>query len=220
MFSLPSQPKVLVEPFAGGGIISLTAAFEHLADSVIMVELDDQIAAVWQTILAGDAQCPSQAPHCKLVLNNSERKQPIRAMDWLQKCKDVAQRIGANPPFPAANAINEIESNDVRLLVKLIESGIHEQSIVGEEVGIGGEGASEEIPVGKKFLTANLTEPFRKTNFFGIEIPFGPLIHTWTDLELVAARPVNDVRSELTFKGGPNSIWKIEYKWPNAPASL
>jgi site-specific DNA-adenine methylase len=56
MFSLPSQPKVLVEPFAGGGIISLTAAFEHLADSVVMVELDDQIAAVWQTILAGDAQ--------------------------------------------------------------------------------------------------------------------------------------------------------------------
>ena len=54
MFSLPSQPKVLVEPFAGGGIISLTAVFEHLADSVIMVELDDQIAAVWQTILAGD----------------------------------------------------------------------------------------------------------------------------------------------------------------------
>src|SRR5450432_1215893 len=56
MMSLPSQPATFVEPFAGGGIISLTAAFEHLADSVIMVELDEQIAAVWQTILAGDAQ--------------------------------------------------------------------------------------------------------------------------------------------------------------------
>ncbi|HEY5041819.1 MAG TPA: DNA adenine methylase [Verrucomicrobiae bacterium] len=54
--SLPSQPATFIEPFAGGGIISLTAAFEHLADSVIMVELDEQIAAVWQTILAGDAQ--------------------------------------------------------------------------------------------------------------------------------------------------------------------
>lgn len=56
MFSLPSQPKVLVEPFAGGGIISLTAAFESLADKVVMVELDEQIAAVWQTILGGDAK--------------------------------------------------------------------------------------------------------------------------------------------------------------------
>ncbi|MBI5774087.1 MAG: DNA adenine methylase [Verrucomicrobia bacterium] len=56
MMSLSSQPATFVEPFAGGGIISLTAAFEQLADLVVMVELDDQIAAVWQTILAGEAQ--------------------------------------------------------------------------------------------------------------------------------------------------------------------
>jgi len=56
MMSLPRKPSTFVEPFAGGGIISLTAAFEQLAHSVVMVELDDQIAAVWQTILAGDAQ--------------------------------------------------------------------------------------------------------------------------------------------------------------------
>jgi DNA adenine methylase len=55
MFSLPSEPKVLVEPFTGGGIISLTAAFEWLADKVVMVELDKQIAAVWETILTGEA---------------------------------------------------------------------------------------------------------------------------------------------------------------------
>src|SRR6266700_2263002 len=56
MMSLSSRPKVLVEPFAGGGIISLTAAFERLADRVIMVELDEQIAAVWETLLGGDAK--------------------------------------------------------------------------------------------------------------------------------------------------------------------
>jgi DNA adenine methylase len=54
--SLPSRPSVLIEPFAGGGIISLTAAFERLADHVVMVELDEQIAAVWKTILDGDAE--------------------------------------------------------------------------------------------------------------------------------------------------------------------
>ena len=56
MMSLPKQPTVLVEPFAGGGIISLTTAFEQLADRVVMVELDEQIAAVWKTILGGDAE--------------------------------------------------------------------------------------------------------------------------------------------------------------------
>jgi len=56
MMSLPNQPTTLVEPFAGGGIISLTAAFEQLVDCVVMVELDDDIAAVWQAIFAGDAE--------------------------------------------------------------------------------------------------------------------------------------------------------------------
>lgn len=56
MMSLPNQPKVFVEPFTGGGIISLTAAFENLADRVVMVELDKQIAAVWETIFGGDAK--------------------------------------------------------------------------------------------------------------------------------------------------------------------
>jgi DNA adenine methylase len=41
----------LIEPFAGGGIVGLTAAFEDLAAKVRMVELDPDVAAVWQTIL-------------------------------------------------------------------------------------------------------------------------------------------------------------------------
>lgn len=48
-------PSVLVEPFAGGGIVGLTAAFEGLAKKVILVELDEDVGAVWQTILGSDA---------------------------------------------------------------------------------------------------------------------------------------------------------------------
>ena len=46
--------KKLIEPFAGGGIVSLTAAFENLADKIIMVELDQEVAAVWEVIINGD----------------------------------------------------------------------------------------------------------------------------------------------------------------------
>lgn len=46
----------LIEPFAGGAIVSLTAAFEKLADQIIMVEMDEEIAAVWQIILNGKNQ--------------------------------------------------------------------------------------------------------------------------------------------------------------------
>jgi len=50
------KPAELIEPFAGGGIIALTVAAENLAKHVTMVELDDEIAAVWQTILGKEAK--------------------------------------------------------------------------------------------------------------------------------------------------------------------
>jgi len=52
--SMNHRPSVLVEPFAGGGIISLTAIFERLVDTVVMVELDDDVASVWKAITEGD----------------------------------------------------------------------------------------------------------------------------------------------------------------------
>ncbi|MBI5877248.1 MAG: DNA adenine methylase [Chloroflexi bacterium] len=48
------RPRNFVEPFAGGAIVGLTVAFENLADRVVLVELDDQVAAVWQTIIETD----------------------------------------------------------------------------------------------------------------------------------------------------------------------
>jgi len=50
------KPRILVEPFAGGGIISLTALFENLVERAVMVELDDEIAAVWESVVNGDAE--------------------------------------------------------------------------------------------------------------------------------------------------------------------
>ena len=49
--SLPYHPNNFIEPFAGGGIVSLTVAAENLAGHVTMVELDEQVAAVWQTVI-------------------------------------------------------------------------------------------------------------------------------------------------------------------------
>jgi len=49
-----SDKKTLVEPFAGGGIVSLTAVFEGLANRATMIELDREVAAVWEVIINGD----------------------------------------------------------------------------------------------------------------------------------------------------------------------
>lgn len=50
LVSLP-KPNCFIEPFAGGAIVGLTVAFEKYADKVILVEKDEQVAAVWRTII-------------------------------------------------------------------------------------------------------------------------------------------------------------------------
>lgn len=48
------KPKMLIEPFTGGGIISLTALFENDVNRVVMVELDEDVSAVWQCVVSGN----------------------------------------------------------------------------------------------------------------------------------------------------------------------
>ena len=48
------RPKLLCEPFGGGGIIGLTCAAEKLSSKVHINELDPIVAAVWHTILSVD----------------------------------------------------------------------------------------------------------------------------------------------------------------------
>src|SRR5262245_40170631 len=52
--SLPHTPSVLVEPFAGGAIVGLTAAFEELAERVVLVERDEDVGAAWETFFGDD----------------------------------------------------------------------------------------------------------------------------------------------------------------------
>lgn len=54
--SRPQTIEELIEPFAGGGIVGLTAAFEGLARKVTLIEMDPDVAAVWGTILGKRAE--------------------------------------------------------------------------------------------------------------------------------------------------------------------
>ena len=89
--SLPQKPSELIEPFTGGGIIGLTVAFEDLARRVTMVELDADVAAVWQTVLGGDASWLAEkiagfaiTPECvQAELERTPRSTPERAFQTL-----------------------------------------------------------------------------------------------------------------------------------------
>jgi DNA adenine methylase len=91
--SLPNKPKLLLEPFAGGGIVSLTVGFEQLAEHVCLVERDEDVAAVWQTILSTDVKWLAKRivefqltlEHAKEVMNSQPSSTRQRAFRTILK---------------------------------------------------------------------------------------------------------------------------------------
>jgi len=49
--SLDQRPELLIEPFGGGAIVSLTAVMEDLVDRCLLAELDPDVAAFWKAAL-------------------------------------------------------------------------------------------------------------------------------------------------------------------------
>jgi DNA adenine methylase len=52
----PLRPRILVEPFAGGANISLSAVHDRLVDEAAFGEIDLDVAATWRSILNGHSQ--------------------------------------------------------------------------------------------------------------------------------------------------------------------
>ena len=49
--TIDPKPDLLIEPFAGGATVSLTAVMEHFAHRSIMAELDNGVACFWKATL-------------------------------------------------------------------------------------------------------------------------------------------------------------------------
>ena len=86
MRSKKNKPRFLIEPFAGGGIISLTAVFENLANQAVLVEKDENVAAVWQVILEKDYEkLASEILNFDLTFKNVQKILESRAESIYQK---------------------------------------------------------------------------------------------------------------------------------------
>lgn len=96
LYSLAERPKVFVEPFCGGGIVSLSVATEKLAERVVMVELDDDVAAVWKTCLSDEAAWLAQ-----------------RILDFEFTAKNVADVVRHEAATPKEHAFKTILRNRV-----------------------------------------------------------------------------------------------------------
>ena len=71
---LATDCDVLVEPFAGGGIVSLTALNENYIDRALLCEIDPEVASVWLTIVSEDVEwLTEQIMDFDITLDNVRR---------------------------------------------------------------------------------------------------------------------------------------------------
>lgn len=88
--------RELIEPFVGGGIVSLTAAFERLAAHITMVEKDEEVAAVWEIILNGKNKWLADKIYSFSLTHdnvNAELRNPDKKLEDIAFCTILKNRI-------------------------------------------------------------------------------------------------------------------------------
>ncbi len=68
------KPGLLIEPFAGGAIVSLTAVMEHLVERCLLAELDHDVAAFWHAALRQGREL------CDLIYRFEPTRQDVEAL--------------------------------------------------------------------------------------------------------------------------------------------
>jgi len=100
MQSRSTPPARLIEPFAGGAIVSLTAGFERLARHVIFCEKDPDVSAVWRVLLNGESEwLASKILGYDLTITNVQRTlasnpRSVRELAFRAILKNRVQRGG------------------------------------------------------------------------------------------------------------------------------
>lgn len=106
--SLGNRPDLLIEPFAGGGSVSLTAAAEGLAARVLMGELDPNVAAVWTVLIDGDAETLA------------------RTIESFHLCETTVRAALAEPP----------QSDVDRAFQTILRNRVHRGGIMASRAGL------------------------------------------------------------------------------------
>jgi hypothetical protein len=141
------------------------------------------------------------------------RKLARAAIDWIDRCRAAAKYLGVNPPFPFSDKVKILPKDDVEVLVELIESGVHEQSHVGQTICFESDPSSNlETLINKPRLNIQQAGQVFTFDFFGTKILLGPVTFFLSEVELTTVTGLANNRVELAFKGGPGSIWRMAYQ--------
>lgn len=173
----------LIEPFAGGGIVSLTAAFEKLADHVTMVEMDEEIAAVWEVVLSDDNKwLADKIISYPLTIDNvkSDLENPNKNLNDIAFCTILKNRIFHGGIIARGSGMIKNGENGKGISSRWYPKTLHDRivaiSYVKEKITFIAGDAFE-------VLEQNLND---KTAFFFIDPPYtiaGKRLYTYFEID-------------------------------------
>ena len=79
------SPQLLIEPFAGGGVVSLTAVMEGLVERCLMAEIDPQVAAFWQAALYHTEELVDKVENFRATRENVLRIAQLHSADIVDR---------------------------------------------------------------------------------------------------------------------------------------
>ena len=75
LMGVEPRPATLIEPFAGGAVVSLTAVMERLVEDCILAEIDPNVAAFWQAALRHNLELRQRITEFELTRESIEELQ-------------------------------------------------------------------------------------------------------------------------------------------------
>jgi hypothetical protein len=135
------------------------------------------------------------------------------AVDWLAKCRFVANHYGVDAILPNFGEIRYAQQRDVEVLHALATGNFVEDSIAGLPFGFSGS-AQMLIPENWQSSTEPITGTLKligpgQMDFFGQVIEISEVEQLFTDMELVEIK-LGESSKSLLFKGRKDSVWRRE----------
>lgn len=130
--------------------------------------------------------------------NTGNFKEILCPIEWIQKCRWIAQHYQVNPALPSLAKVPDDKWSGIEDLYFLLKN--KERSVPAPGLIITYE-VSDLSPVKESDLSGALTiaNDNQTDDFFGLQVPLGPMRHTFNDVRFVSRTPLGNGKEKFVF---------------------
>jgi hypothetical protein len=130
--------------------------------------------------------------------NTGNFKDILLPIEWIQKCRWIAQHYQVNPALPSLAKVPDDKWSGIEDLYFLLKN--KERSVPAPGMTLTYE-LSDVAPVKQLDLSGSLmmTNENQTEDFFGIQVPLGPMQHTFNYVKFVSRTPLENGEERFVF---------------------